>query len=505
MATDAPQRHYRAPCPGCGAPVEFRSAQSTHAVCPYCQSTVVRSGEVLARVGKMAELFDDHSPLQLMASGRFKAGGEDLPFTLIGRLQYKSGSGVWTEWNAILDDGSMASLAEDNGSYVFTRPLALQRAVPDAAQFRVGITTAINGKPYSVAFNEQVTLISAQGELPKLPALGTPFPVVELRSADGEVLSIEYSPAGVTPATQAVSRGRAVLLEDLQFQGLKDESARDEKARQFNCPHCGSTVQVALDTTKSISCRSCNSLIDLSQGIGGELRHAEQDEPVKSLIPLGATGQLQGVQWQVVGFQHRMGQEPGDDEQFGWDEYLLYNRKRGFSFLVDSTDGWSMVKPATGAPTMAGSTARTATYLGTTYALQYSYNAETTYAAGEFYWPVSRGQKTFNRDFASAKGLLSMEQTPNEVTWSVGSKIGSDTVVQAFGLQDKAALLKRDDVKPFSAAPQISVRAIIIVVMLIVLLLIIMNSCSDSSNSGGSGFRSSGGSYGGYSSGGGHK
>jgi len=205
----------------------------------------------------------------------------------------------------------------------------------------------------------------------------------------------------------------------------------------------------------------------------------------------------------VVGFQHRMGQEPGDDEQFGWDEYLLFNRKRGFSFLVDSTDGWSMVKPATGAPTMAGSTARTATYLGTTYALQYSYNAETTYVAGEFYWPVSRGQKTFNRDFASAKGLLSLEQTPNEVTWSVGSKIGSDTVVQAFGLQDKAALLKRDDVKPFSAAPQISMRTIIIVVVLIVLLLIIMNSCS--SSSGGSGYRSSGGSYGGYSSGGGHK
>ena len=507
MATDAPQRHYRAPCPGCGAPVEFRSAQSTHAVCPYCQSTVVRDGEVLARVGKMAELFDDHSPLQLMASGRFTAGGVDQPFTLIGRLQYKSSNGVWTEWNAILNDGTTASLSEDNGAYVFSRPLDVQRVLPAAEQFRVGMTTAINGKPYSVAFNEQVVLLSAQGELPKLPPLGQPFSVVELRSPEGEVLSIDYGPATAAGAAEstAVSAGRAVLLEDLQFTGLKDESAREEKGRQFACPNCGSAVSVLLDTSKSITCRACNSLIDLSNGVGGELRHAEQHEPVKALIPLGATGQLQGVQWQVVGFQHRMGQEPGDDEQFGWDEYLLYNRKRGFSFLVDSTDGWSMVKPATGAPSMAGSTARTATYLGTTYALQYSYNAETTYAAGEFYWPVSRGQKTFNRDFASAKGLLSQEQTPNEVTWSVGSKIGSDTVVQAFGLQDKAALLKRDDVKPFSAAPQISMRTIIIVVVLILLLLIIMNSCSDSSNSGGSGFRSSGGSYGGYSSGGGHK
>ncbi|WP_028602180.1 DUF4178 domain-containing protein [Ottowia thiooxydans] len=502
MATDAAQRHYRAPCPGCGAPVEFRSAQSTYAVCPFCQSTVVRSGDVLARVGKMAELFDDHSPLQLMASGRFKAEGEDLPFTLIGRAQYKSSNGVWAEWNAILDDGSMASLAEDNGSYVFSRPLTLQRQVPTADQFRVGMTTAINGKPYSVAFNEQVTLISAQGELPRLAPLGTPFSVVELRGADGDVISIDYSSPEVVPATQAISRGRAVLLEDLQFKGLKDESVREEKGRQFACPHCGAPVQVVLDTTKSITCSACNSIIDLSSGLGGELRHAEQDEPIKTLIPLGTKGQLQGVQWQVVGFQHRMGQEPGDDEQFGWDEYLLYNRKRGFSFLVDSSDGWSIVKPATGAPTMANRNSQSATYLGTTYALQYSYEAETTYVAGEFYWPVSRGQKTFNRDFASANGLLSQEQTPTEVTWSVGSKISSDAVAKAFKLEDKAALLGREDVKPFSAAPQVSLRAIIIILVLIVLVIIIMSSCSGSS--GGSS-RSSGGSYGGFSSGGGHK
>ena len=106
------QRHYSAPCPGCGAPVEFQSAQSTHAVCAYCQSTVVRSGEVLSRIGKMAELFDDHSPLQLRASGRVKLDGLNaMPqaFTLIGRLQYKSDAGTWTEWVASLDDGRLAS------------------------------------------------------------------------------------------------------------------------------------------------------------------------------------------------------------------------------------------------------------------------------------------------------------------------------------------------------------------------------------------------------------
>ena len=496
MATDPTQRYYRAPCPGCGAPVEFKSAQSTHAVCGFCQSTVVRSGDVLQRLGKMAELFDDHSPLQLMASGRITLDGKEHPFTLIGRLQYKNAAGVWTEWVAFLQDGSMASLGEDNGSYVFTRPMDPGRELPEASRFRVGSTTAINGKPYSVAFSGQASLISAQGELPKLPPLGQPFDMVELRSEDGEVLSIDY---GHQPPH--VERGKSVLLEDLQLQGLKDESAKDEKGRQFNCPHCGAPVQVQLSTTKSITCGSCASIIDLSSGVGGELRSAEQDDPVRPIIPLGSKGQLQGVQWQVVGFQHRMGQEPGDDEQFGWSEYLLYNQKRGFAFLVDAEDGWSMVRPTTGAP-QVGSTGRTAKYLGTTYQLKYSYEAETTYVLGEFYWQVERGQKTSNRDFASAKGLLSMEQSKNELTWSAGDKLASDTVAKAFKLDDKKDLLQRDDPGPFVAAKGLGCGTLILIAVVLIILLVLLSNCSGSP---GGGYRSSSGSFGGFSTGGGHK
>jgi ribosomal protein S27E len=490
VVTDNSQRYYRAPCPGCGAPVEFRSAQSTHAVCPYCQSTVVRQGDTLARTGKMAELFDDFSPLQLFAAGRI----DDKPFTLVGRLQYSYNGGRWTEWIAALDGGRTGILSEDNGAFVFTLPLDLQRPAPPAAELRVGATTAFNGQNYTVASNEQVSLTSAQGELPRLPELGRPFAVVELRNDKGQVLSLDYDtqPPGA-------SLGRAVQLEDLQLTGLRDESAKDEKGRGFNCPNCGAPVTVNLADSKSITCRSCNSIIDLSQGIGGELKHAIQDEPVKPLIALGAVGRLQGTEWQVVGFQHRMGVAPGDDEHFGWNEYLLYNKKRGFSFLVDAEDGWSMVKPTTGAPTMAESGAR-ATYLGNTYKQQYAYNAETTYVAGEFYWQVERGQKTFNRDFANGSALLSMERSTNELTWSAGSKMESAAVAAAFKLDGKKDMFKRSDALPVSAASGLGCGTIVLIVIVIIVLLIILSTCSSSSGS-----RSSGGSYGGYSSGGGHK
>ncbi len=496
MASSPAQRHYRAPCPGCGAPVEFHSAQSTHAVCAYCQSTVVRQGEVLQRLGKMAELFDDHSPLQLHASGRIALDGQSWPFTLIGRLQFQGEVGRWTEWAAFLQDGRLATLGEDNGAYVFTLPFTPQRELPDPKFLRLGVTTAIDGQPYTVAANLQAQLIAAEGELPKLPPLGQPFTVVELRSEDGEVLSIDHS-----RQPSQVERGRAVRLEDLQLQGLKDESVKHEQGRQFNCPHCGAPVPVRLETTQSLTCPACRSLIDIHHGLGGELRHALQDEPIQPLIALGRTGKLQGVDWQVVGFQHRMGVAPGEDEHFGWSEYLLYHRQRGFAFLVDAEDGWSLVRPTTGAPRLAAN-GQSASYLGKTYPLLYQYQAETDYVLGEFYWPVERGQTTFNRDFAQARGLLSMEQSGAEITWSSGDRLDSAVVAQAFGLQDQQDLLRRQDAAPVALA---SGRGVLVVVLLLFLLVFLLVVFSDTPGSSGSGLRSAGGSYGGYSSGGSHK
>lgn len=484
--------------------MEFLSAQSTHAVCNYCQSTVVRQGDALARVGKMAELFDDHSPLRLMASGRYL----DQRFTLVGRLQYKFSEGHWNEWIALQADGSTAFLSEDNGAYVYTRLSSLKREVPAPDQFRLGMQTAINGKPFTVASIQTVALIAAQGELPRLPRLGDSFAVVELRNDQGEVLSIDYGPT-LLGEPAAVTLGRAVQLEGLQLTGLGDESIKSEKGRQFNCPHCGAPVTVKLESSKSVTCGSCNSIINISHGVGGELRHAVQDEPIRPLIPLGSRAQLQGAHWQVVGFQHRMGHAPDDeDEHYGWSEYLLYNQKRGFLFLVDAEDGWSLVRPCTGSPRLA-SDKQSATYLNTKYRLKESYEARTEYVLGEFYWQVQRGQTTFNTDFEAGKSILNMERSAGEIVWSSGARVESSTVAQAFNMGDE--LFKRDDVGPFTPATSISAGRLMLVVAAVLGFMLLVTRCGSNcdpryencSSSGGS-YRSSGGSWGG-SSGGGHK
>lgn len=142
MANSSPSRRYQSLCPGCGAGIEFLSAQSTHTICTFCQSTVARQGDVLSRIGKMAEVFEDFSPLQLMASGKYE--GEN--FTVIGRLQYAYPEGVWSEWVCLLDGGPIAYLSEDNGSFVWSAPLSTNPAVLEASQYILGQSYPLSTK-----------------------------------------------------------------------------------------------------------------------------------------------------------------------------------------------------------------------------------------------------------------------------------------------------------------------------------------------------------------------
>jgi len=171
----SPQRAYRAACPNCGAPVDFASAASAGAVCSFCRSTLVRDGEALRRIGISAELFDDHSPLQLGATGT----RQGVAFTLVGRLQYGYAGGTWNEWHALFDNGSSGWLSEDNGAYVLAFDKPLPGDVPAMAALSAGQSVVVEGRAWDVASVVQARLIAAQGELPTPPRLEGEFAVVD--------------------------------------------------------------------------------------------------------------------------------------------------------------------------------------------------------------------------------------------------------------------------------------------------------------------------------------
>ncbi len=532
MAT-SPQRAYRAACPNCGAPVEFASAASSSAVCSFCRSTLVREGEALRRIGISAELFDDHSPLQLGARGT----RQGVAFTLVGRLQYGYSGGTWNEWHALFDDGHdiqrSAWLSEDNGAYVIAFDAPLPGDAPKLETLSAGQRVLADGRAWDVASVTRARLIAAQGELPTAPRLDGEFTVVDLRNSVGEVATLD----GSNPAQPLWSVGRTVALSELALSGLKEASEKTLGARGVPCPSCGTALQVKLSTTQSMACPQCAAVVDLSGGVGGELSHYAQNNAgergAEPQIPLGSVSKpgsldLGGADdaWQVVGYQERCDiPDSSEEETTFWREYLLYNQTQGFAFLVDSNEGWSGVKPLTGAPTLRGEQAQ---WQGVSYKRRWSYAARTTWVQGEFYWRVLRDQRAQVMDFEGqgkdSARRLSREQAGNEVTWSAGETLDAARVADAFGIAAGSRAALQRDASPLAGRRSGVVKGLLIFVVVVVLMIMLAqcgsNDCADvrrtfgaasteyqqCQRNAGSGYRGSGGgSYGGWSSGGGHK
>lgn len=491
--SDKVSRSYTAPCPGCGAPVQFKSAQSTHAVCSYCHSTVVRGGDELARIGKISDEFADFSALCIGATGRWKGRA----FAVVGRVQFGTLGNRWTEWHLAFSDGRLAILSEDNGSFVISEASGWPDEPEPASAWHLGGKLVLDGSTFTVTSVRSVGVLAAQGELCELPNNDQTFLVVELRSPDGRVCSIDYGHSEPTPWM-----GAAVDLDSLHLQGLRSTSEKRQSGRHLSCPKCGGRVHVRLDSSKSITCTSCGSLIDLSLGVGKELAEAQRHRKSVPLIPLGRVGQLQGTHWQVVGYVVREGKASGSD--FRWKEYLLFHQRKGFAFLVDSEECWSVVKPVTGAPVLSAN-GQYVKYLGKSFEFKEAYSSKVSYVEGEFYWVLKSGESTLHRDYRYQSSILSMETTDHESVWSAGYPLPSSTIAQAFGLS-------LEDVSR-ACDSQTSAKNNVSTVLLVVLLLAVaftLEQCSDDcdpyrENCSSTSYRSTGGSYGGSSSSGWHK
>ena len=536
------QRAWRAACPNCGAPVEFLSAASASAVCGFCRSTLVRDGESLRKIGTSAEVFDDFTPLTIGASGSYQGTG----FMLVGRLQFGTDDGPWNEWHALFDNGRSGWLSEDNGRYVFAFDAPAPADAPRPEQLQAGARVTADGRAWSVASVVQARLLAAQGELVQPPPADRAIVISDLRNAADEVATLQASDA----ASLAWSVGRSVRLADLKMSGLREAGIagageKTLKAQSPPCPNCGAPLKITLATTQSVVCDSCKSVVDLSQGIGPDMAHYAQANHMEPGIPLGRSGTLPipsgaaPLEWQVVGYLERMelmggarDEADGTDEAEAWREYLLYNRAEGFAFLVDTNEGWSVVRVLTGAPEVRGDQA---TWYGTRYQRRWTYTSENTYVLGEFYWKVEAHQRTQHQDYeGSASGhraFLSMEHTPGETTWSAGESIPAEMVARTFGLAPQQAAQLQRSAGPPALGSLVGPGRMISWPMLLVLLLVVIlllawcsrdpcrderrafgaysneyQQCKARSAAGTGAYYGTGGAWGGYSSGGGgHK
>jgi hypothetical protein len=180
---------------------------------------LVRRDASLESIGRMAEVPDDFSPLQLNVSGTF----EGARFTLIGRLRKSWSQGSWSEWCAQFDDQRLGWLAEAQGELVMTfeRPasaIAPAQTIASLKKATPGTSYAVDKHRFTVTDVKSVVSLGAEGELASAPP---PVQGVSMKSIDMRGPGLEFGTVEVDDKKISVFVGRYVEFAECRFSGLR--------------------------------------------------------------------------------------------------------------------------------------------------------------------------------------------------------------------------------------------------------------------------------------------
>jgi hypothetical protein len=412
-------------CPSCGAPLTFEVGSSHAAVCRFCNTLVARQGQGFALVGKVADLTPTGSRIALGAQGRYLGEG----FTVVGRLQLSWTQGVWDEWYVSFPDERWGWLAEAQGRYYVTFPMA-HADLPNAAELRPGLAVELGARGRFVVTDiKDARFVSAAGELPAAVSLEGSSHSVDLEGTQGTFATIDYGD-GDAPELFV---GRQVTLDALALHGGEKALTGDPapEGEGLVCKNCGASVTIRVPgQTVRLVCGSCNALLDASDGalqLVSVLKRHKEEPP----IPLGTKGKLRGLDVLVVGWLRRGCSVSG--VHYAWEELLLYEPKTtALSWLVLSLGHWSSARSISAAEVQEyGDTAE---YRDQRFRRYSSVVGKVERVLGELPWQVTVGESARLEDYIAPPEGLSSERDGNELSWSFVEHLEPREVASAFGL-----------------------------------------------------------------------
>lgn len=415
------------------------------AVCSYCRATVLRDGATAENVGRLSEILDDFSPVQLGTGGTWKG----KTFTVIGRLRLKYEDGSWNEWSIDFTDGSQGWLSDASGQYVVTRASPGAATPPPYEQIKVGLNVNVSGQKYAVTDARTCVCIGGEGELPAPAGDGKEFPSVDLRSVGGNgFITFDYSD---TPTTVYV--GEACPREELRLTNLRSDEQIEAATGKlkggvagFDCPSCGASLEYHPGFGETVACSYCKAVVQLE----GErktvvLKQAEIEQRAPT-VALGSNGTLRGKKYQAIGFMSR-----ADEDGEEWEEYILFAADGGFLWLTHSENEWYLGEVLNSLPEERGTQVY---HDGKLFRRESEYTATTRYVLGEFNWRVKVGDEVLVTEWTSGNFNLSRELYQKEATWTYSAKVPAATVAKAFALssvpEGPATSAEPTDVVPWS-------------------------------------------------------
>jgi hypothetical protein len=199
-------------CPNCGAPVTFRWSSAVQTTCEFCHSILVRTDVDLKKVGEVADLPADASPIQIGTEGVYQNKG----FVVVGRIIYEYEQGGWNEWHVVFNDGSSGWLSDAQLEFDLSSLSNPAQPLPAPETTYKGQTFEWQGKTYEVTSVTRARYKGVQGELPFEYWDKSELQYADLRTTGGDFATIDYS-----EHPPLLFLGRAVNFDDLHFKNLR--------------------------------------------------------------------------------------------------------------------------------------------------------------------------------------------------------------------------------------------------------------------------------------------
>ncbi|MCP3139111.1 DUF4178 domain-containing protein [Pyxidicoccus xibeiensis] len=413
-------------CPSCGAEIVFTAGLAQVIVCDHCQTVVARNGAEFESHGKIGRIVPTDSPLQLMAEGRYGKVG----YRIVGHLQKDHGAGPWDEWYVEFDDGRWGWISESEGAFHLLFDAGVEEGL-SLDDLHPGERLHLRDRGWVIEERGHGRVVSAEGQLPSDVDPTQDAWYVDATGPKGSFLTLDF---GTRRSGPEVFTGQALKLEQLGIPaGQLRPRARKVELKQARCTNCNGPLELrAPDKSLRVACPYCGALLDVSQGKLSFLRLLEKpaDAP---LIPLGAKGKLEDTEWMCIGFLVRSCTVEG--VRYPWEEYLLYNRSRGFTWLMQSNGHWVFLKPLpAGDVSLVPHVA--AFYDSRRYKAFQEVTAVTEAVQGEFYWEVTAGEVAHATEYVAPPYSVSVDATDNEVSYTHGEYLAPQVVKEAFNLKE---------------------------------------------------------------------
>jgi hypothetical protein len=200
-----------ASCPNCGGPIIFKWSSSVQTVCEHCRSVLVRSDVDLKRVGRVADLPVDASPIQLLTEGRYGEKG----FVVAGRIIYQYDQGTWNEWHIVLDGGADGWLSDAQNQFAVSLPVHAP-PLPTIEQAALGRAFTWNGVRFTVTTRTIAHYAGVEGELPFEYWDKTDVTFIDLRSEREDFATLDYS-----DEKPALYIGKSVDFDALRLRNIR--------------------------------------------------------------------------------------------------------------------------------------------------------------------------------------------------------------------------------------------------------------------------------------------